>query len=138
MGLGALIGLSFVNHEKLKKFKWWAVLGATILLLLVFIPGIGIENYGAKRWIGFGGFSIQPSEIAKFILVFFCAVHLSENYENIKSTKALLPPLFVGGLFCGLVIIEPNMSITICMALVLFVMLFVGGLSKKHFLWFNF
>ena len=137
LGLGALIGLSFVDHEKLKKFKWWAVLGASVLLLLVFIPGIGIENYGAKRWIGFGGFSIQPSEIAKFVLVFFCAVHLSENYESIKSTKALLPPLFVGGLFCGLVIIEPNMSITICMALVLFVMLFVGGLSKKHFLWFG-
>lgn len=135
LGIGAMIGLSFINHEKLKKFKWWAVLISAILLALVFVPFIGIENYGAKRWIGIGGLTIQPSEIAKFVLVFFCAVHLSKHHENAKNLKTLLPPLFVGGLFCGLVIIEPNMSITICMALVLLVMLFVGGLSKKHFFW---
>ena len=135
LGAAAMVALSFVNHHKLKKFKWWAV-GITLVLLgLVFIPGIGIENYGAKRWIGFGGFSIQPSEIAKFVLVFFCAVHLSENFENIKTFRAIFPPLCVGGAFCALVIIEPNMSITICMALVLFVMLFIGGLAKKHFMW---
>ena len=135
LGTIAMIALSFVNHEKLKKFKWWAVIISAILLALVFVPFVGIENYGAKRWLGFGGFTIQPSEIAKFALVFFCAVHLSENHENAKTLKVILPPLLVGGLFCGLIIIEPNMSITICTALILFVMLFIGGLAKKHFFW---
>ena len=101
--------------------------------MLVFIPGIGIENYGARRWIGLGFFSIQPSEIAKFVLVFFCAVHLSENYDRVKKFKTLIPPLLVGGLFCGLVILEPNMSITMCIGLVLIIMLFLGGISFKHF-----
>lgn len=133
LGIVAMIAMSFVNYKKLTKYKWWAVLVTVILLSLVFIPFIGIENYGAKRWIGFGGFSFQPSEIAKFVLVFFCAVHLSQNYENVKTWKAILPPIFVGGVFCGLIILEPNMSITICLALVLCIMLFVGGLSKKHF-----
>lgn len=135
LGTIAMIALSFVNHEKLKKFKWWAVIISAVLLALVFVPFIGIENYGAKRWLGFGGFTIQPSEIAKFALVFFCAVHLSENHENAKTLKVILPPLLIGGLFCGLIIIEPNMSITICTALILFVMLFIGGLAKKHFFW---
>lgn len=133
LGLLALFSLSFLNYQKLIKYKWWAVLVATILLLLVFVPAIGVSNYGAQRWIGLGVFTFQPSEVAKFVLVFFCAIHLSQNYENIKSLKTLLPMLAVGGLFCFLVIIEPNMSITICMALVLFIMLFIGGLSKKHF-----
>lgn len=135
LGFIALIIFSFINYRKLVVFKWWAVLASLILLLLVFIPGIGVENYGAKRWIGFSFLTFQPSEIAKFVLVFFCAVHLSQNYDKIKNLKTLLPMLAVGGVFCLFVILEPNMSITICMAVILFIMLFLGGLSKKHFYW---
>lgn len=133
LGICAMVFMSFVDYRKLKKFKWWAVVITLVLLVLVFVPFVGIENYGARRWIGVGFMSFQPSEIAKFVLVFFCAVHLSENHENIRSFKTLLPVLGVGGSFCLLVILEPNMSITICLALVLLVMLFIGGLSKKHF-----
>lgn len=134
LGSSALIAMSFVNYQKLIRLKWWSVAVAIFLLLLVFVPFIGVENYGAKRWIGIGGLSFQPSEIAKFVLVFFCAIHLSQYHENIKSFKTLIPMLLIGGIFCLLVVLEPNMSITICMAIVLFVMLFIGGLSKKHFL----
>lgn len=134
LGLLALLMMSFVNYEKLKRFKMWAVYISVFLLVLVFVPFIGIENYGAKRWIGFSGFSLQPSEIAKFALVFFCAVHLAENYESAKTFKTIFPPLCVGGVLCLLVFIEPNMSITICMLMVLLIMLFIGGISKKHFM----
>ena len=134
LGLIGMIVCSFLNYRKLKKFKWLAVIGAIILLVLVFIPGIGIENYGARRWIGLPFFTIQPSEIAKFVLVFFCAVHLSDNYQNVKKFKTLIPPLLVGGIFCVLVILEPNMSITMCLGLVLVCMLFLGGMSAKHFM----
>ncbi len=133
LGLVGMFVARMIDHNKLKKFKWIAVIVSTILLVLVFVPGLGIENYGARRWIGLGFFSIQPSEIAKFVLVFFCAVHLSDNYQKVKSFKTLLPPLLVGGMFCGLVIIEPNMSITMCIGIVLVIMLFLGGMSAKHF-----
>ena len=133
LGALCLFVCTFINPEKLKRFKWLAVIVSAGLLVLVFIPGIGIENYGARRWIGLGFFSIQPSEIAKFVLVFFCAVHLSENYDRVKKFKTLISPLLVGGLFCGLVILEPNMSITMCIGLVLIIMLFLGGISFKHF-----
>lgn len=130
------IGLAFFTffpYQKLKKIKWWAVIVSIILLILVFIPFIGIEIYGAKRWVGAFGVSFQPSEFAKFGLVLFCACHLSENYNNVKSFKTLLPVLGVGGIFCLLIILEPNMSITICVAITLIIMLFVGGISAKHF-----
>ena len=132
LGMLSMIVMCFVNFEKLLKFKWWAVLVAVVLLLLVFVPGIGIENYGARRWVGVGGFSFQPSEIAKFVLVFFCAAYLAQNHDKIKNFKTLLPPLAVGGAFCLLVIIEPNMSITMCLAFVLVIMLFIGGMNLKH------
>jgi len=104
------------------------------VLILVFIPHIGVENYGAKRWINLAGFSFQPSELAKFSLVLFCASFLSENYNKVKKFKTLLPVLLVGGTFCLLVILEPNMSVTMCLGLTLIAMLFLGGISKKHFL----
>mgnify|MGYP001140158786 FL=1 len=134
IGFCAMTFFYFFPYQKLKKFKWWAVLVATILLILVFIPGIGVENYGARRWIGLPGFTFQPSEIAKFVLVLFAAVHLADNYENVKKFKTILPVLFVGALFCALVILEPNMSITMCLGLTLIIMLFVGGISLKNFL----
>lgn len=136
--IGALVGFvcmvvfSQVNLEFIKKFWIVGVAISVVLLVLVFIPGISIENYGAKRWIGFGGFSIQPSEIAKFAYVLFCAVYMSK-FEMTKFRYAL-PVLGVGILFCVLIITEPNMSITMCMALLMVIMLFLGGMRIKHFL----
>lgn len=133
LGLGSCIFFYFFDHNRLKKFKWIAFIVSVVCLVLVFIPHIGIENYGARRWIGIGGFSFQPSELAKFSLVLFCACHLSEHKDDIKKFKNLIPILFVGLTFCGLVILEPNMSVTMCLGLVMIAMLFVGGISKKHF-----
>lgn len=133
VGFCGLIFFYFFPHQKLKKFKWWAVLVVTVLLILVFIPYIGVENYGARRWIGLFGMTFQPSELAKFALVLFASAHLSDNYDKIKSFKTLLPVIFVGGLFCVLVILEPNMSITMCLGLTLIIMLILGGISFKNF-----
>lgn len=133
VGFCGLTFFYFFPHQKLKKFKWWAVLAVTILLVLVFVPYIGVENYGARRWIGLFGVTFQPSELAKFALVLFASVHLADNYDKIKSFKTILPVVAVGGLFCVLVILEPNMSITMCLGLTLIIMLILGGISFKNF-----
>lgn len=135
LGIIAMFVCTFVNHQKLKKLKWWVVIISAILLALVFIPGIGVENYGAKRWLNLGFFTIQPSEFAKFALVLFSAAYLSDNYEKIGKFKTLLPVLGVGLGFCLLVILEPNMSITMCIGFIMLFMLFVGGTKMKHFVW---
>ena len=135
LGIIAMFVCSFVNYEKLKKLKWWLVIISAVLLVLVFIPGIGVENYGARRWLNLVFFTIQPSEFAKFALVIFSASYLADNYEKIGKFKTLLPVLGVGLLFCLLVILEPNMSITMCLGLIMLFMLFVGGAKMKHFVW---
>ena len=135
LGIAAMFVCTFINYQKLKKLKWWVVIISAILLALVFIPGIGVENYGAKRWLNLGFFTIQPSEFAKFALVLFSAAYLSDNYEKIGKFKTLLPVLGVGLGFCLLVILEPNMSITMCIGFIMLFMLFVGGTKMKHFVW---
>lgn len=136
--IGALVGLvaMFCCYKiKLKYVKKLWIVGVVLsaaLLCLVFVPGIGIENYGAKRWIGFKSFSLQPSEIAKFAFVLFCAVWMSK--VDMTKFACMLPVIGVGLLFCGLIIAEPNMSITMCVALLMLAMLYIGGVKWKHLL----
>ena len=137
LGFALMIALSFFDYHKLKKFKWWLVLITVILLVLVFIPGIGVENYGAKRWVSIFGISIQPSEIAKFALIIFASAYLSENHDKIKTLKGLLPVVFVALVFCALVMLEPSMSVTMCLAFTTLFLLIIGGISKKHTIMFS-
>ena len=134
IGLVGMIAMYFVNYEKLKKLKWVSIVLSGVLLVLVFIPHIGVRVYGAKRWINLGFFTLQPSEIAKFGFVLFAASSLAKANREVKSFKGILPTILAGSLMCLLIIMEPNMSITICVGVTMISMLFVGGASLKHFL----
>lgn len=134
LGLACMIGISFFPYEKLKKLKWPLYIISIILLVLVFVPGIGKENYGAKRWIGIGSFTMQPSEIAKFSMVLFMAAHFSTPSKHEGKFVNILLPLGVGLSYCALIILEPNMSITMCVGIVMVLMLFLGGVKWKHML----
>lgn len=137
MGIVAMVAFTFIDYHLLSKFKWWIMAFTLVLLCLVFVPGLGMESYGAKRWVSILGFSIQPSEIAKFALVIFTASYMSENHEKVKTLKGLLPVLAVGGVMCVLIMLEPSMSVTMCIAFVTLFMLIIGGMSKKHTLMFS-
>ena len=132
-GFIGLIFFTFFDYHKLAKIKFWLVAVSAILLALVFVPGIGVTTYGATRWINLKFTTIQPSEFAKLAFIIFASSELAGKSEKIKSFKGLIPTLVFGILFCILIILEPNMSITITMALLVVVMLFVGGMTFKHF-----
>lgn len=132
IGLVGLIICRFVSHKVYKKFYWIFYLVGLVFLILVFIPGLSRTSYGATRWIGVGGFTIQPSEIAKFCLVFFLAGYLSDG-DKLAKWKHILITLSLGGIYCLLIMLEPNMSITMCVAFTLIFMMFVGGLRLKVF-----
>ena len=132
LGIVAMICTSLFDYRKLKKFTLPISIISFVTLLLVFVPGIGVENYGAKRWIGFGGVTIQPSEIAKFALILFFSTYISKKPERAKSMLGILPILLYGIATCLLIIIEPNMSITMCVATLMITMLFASGVKFKH------
>ncbi|MBR2967498.1 MAG: putative lipid II flippase FtsW [Clostridia bacterium] len=138
--LGAVLGfaaiglMSIIDYHFLEKWKYVILAISIILLVLVFIPGIGIESYGAKRWINLPFFSMQASEISKFGFIVFTASYMAKNNKMMVKFKGILPVLLVGGTICVLIILEPNMSITLCMIMLMLVMLYVGGARIKHFL----
>ena len=105
-----------------------------ILLALVFVPFLGVTSNCARRWVGIGGFTIQSSEIAKFGFVIFASCYMSKNYEKMKTFKGILPVLLSGGCICLLILLEPNLSVTLCVGMVMIAMLFVGGIKLKHFM----
>lgn len=134
LGLAVAIAIQFVTIEKLKKLKY-VFLGVSILSLAVlFIPGVGKTSYGANRWINLGFITIQPSEIAKFGFIIYSASVMSEMKHDPKKFRSMLPTLIAGVSMCVLIMLEPNMSITICVGLTMVVMLFIGGASIKNML----
>ncbi|NLC17348.1 MAG: putative lipid II flippase FtsW [Clostridiales bacterium] len=133
LGLGAMSGLTYCNYKILDRLKLPILVISIMLLIVVCIPGVGLENYGANRWIDLPGFTIQPSEIAKFAFIIFSAGYMAKNQDKMTTFLGVLPVLVAGGVIALLIILEPNMSITVCVILLMLFMLFLGGTRIKHF-----
>ena len=133
IGLLAMVAAAFVPYKKLAALKYPLAALAAVLLALVFVPGIGVTNYGATRWIGFGSLTIQPSEIAKYAFVLFAAAHFAKNYGRARSFKGVAPVLALGVVYCVLIIAAPNMSITMCVGLLMLALVFLSGTNLKTF-----
>lgn len=133
LGLVAMTACALADYHVLRKLRYVILAVSFVMLVAVFIPGVGVENYGAKRWINLPFFTIQASEIAKFGFIIFTAAYMAKNHEKMSTFRGLIPVLAVGVAMCVLIIAEPNMSITMCMIMLMFAMLFVGGAKMKHF-----
>ena len=139
IGLGVMY---FIDYRVLQKLAYVIFGVAVLLLAAVFIPGIGIAKLGATRWVGVGSFSLQPSEIAKFALVIFAAkifaLRPKAEAEKQASERLTAPRwwqtlavLAAGGVLCLLIILEPNMSITMTVGIIMLVLLFLCGVRLR-------
>ena len=134
LGIGAMIFTSNFDYRKLKNRKlinFGMVVTIALLVIVLFMP----DKNGASSWIGIGSLGVQPSELAKIMIIFYLSDNLSRKGEKIKSFwQGVLPALIVGGIFAVLIIIEPNMSTAVIVMAVSFLMLFVGGAKISHLL----
>ena len=133
LGYGAMMCGAFLDYRKYKKIGVIAIIVAMLLLVLVFTP-LGYSNYGATRWIKIGGVTIQPSELAKLCYIIFVATYFDKKPIRTKSFLGVLPVVLVGATICVCIILEPNMSITVCFGLLMLALLFVAGMKITHFL----
>lgn len=104
-----------------------------ILLVLVLIPGIGVVRNGSQSWFGIGSFGIQPSEAAKLGLILFVAKYLNDNEKAYKSFKGILPVLLAVGLVFLLIMLQPDLGTDVILAMSIFSLLFIAGVSMKFF-----
>ncbi|MBP1653904.1 MAG: cell cycle protein [Bacteroidetes bacterium] len=131
LGFVFLILFIQVDYHKYRKLTKPALVAAIVLLL--FTLGLGGEVKGAARWLRFGGFSLQPSEFAKFALIFHLAVLMAEKKERIAELKFGYVPLMLWvGSVTVLVLLQPNFSTGVMIFLISLIMLFVGRARVLH------
>ncbi|WP_067675093.1 putative lipid II flippase FtsW [Nocardia miyunensis] len=107
---------------------------SVLALVLVLIPGIGSQAQGSRRWFDIGFIHVQPSEIVKVTLIIWGAHLLATRRAENAGYKEILMPLVPAGLLCCLLIVlEPNLSTTIAVGIILVALLWFGGLPVRLF-----
>lgn len=131
LGIATMFATSIVDYGFLKKKAIWVFGISIVLLLLVFVPGIGVSANGARRWINLG-VQFQPSEVAKFALVLTLSRYISQVSNKTGTFKyGILYPACILGFVCVMVILEKHMSATIIIFLLGASLIFIGGANKK-------
>jgi len=133
VGFMFAVSIMSVDYARFRKFTKPFLLFSMLLLLFVFVPGIGRSAGGARRWIGLGPLNFQPSEIAKMALVFYAADVLSRKQSEISDfIYGFLPLMIVLGLCILLILLEPDLGTAVALATLIIIMAFVAGVKIKQ------
>lgn len=108
-------------------FYWLAI----VLLIAVWIPGIGITVNGARGWINLGVMKLQPAEVAKFAIILSLAKHLDEIDCQVNNIKNLFKIAILVSLPVALILIQPDMGMGMVCFFIVLGMLFIAGLDKR-------
>lgn len=131
LGIVALFVGMMIDYSKYKKLTKFALIAA--IILLGFTLALGGEVKGAARWLRFGGFGLQPSEFAKFALLFHLCALIAAKGEIVKDFKRGFVPMMIWiGLVSSLVMLQPNFSAGAMIILLSCVMLFVSRARILH------
>ncbi len=133
--LGALLMSFFMrlDYSALQNITYPALIITLVLLVLVLFPQFGKKVGGAQRWLQLGGFTFQPSELAKFTLILYVVHSLVKKQEKIKDFfYGYLPNLVVLGIFSILFLLQPDMGTTVIMLTVIFILFFIAGIKFSH------
>jgi cell division protein FtsW len=134
-GVVSLIACSMVPSTLYRRFAYPLLALSFIILVMVLIPGIGVSRGGARRWIMLPGFAFQPSELAKLAIVVYLAHSLAKKEEKIRTfAVGVLPHLIVSGAFACLLLLEPDFGTALILTMLLYFMLFIGGVRVSHLL----
>ncbi|MBE7024439.1 MAG: putative lipid II flippase FtsW [Ruminococcaceae bacterium] len=132
VGMGAMGGMIVIGHRFVKRYA--SIVFIISLVLLGLVLAIGSTGGGAQRWLAFGPIRFQPSELAKFALVFFFAKRMAEKPKNQirQFTHGLLPYLFILGLMVGIMILQDHLSGAVIIFMTGIIMLVAGGARLSH------
>ncbi|MCL2337376.1 MAG: putative lipid II flippase FtsW [Firmicutes bacterium] len=133
LGLGAMFFMINYDYRRLKGWVGLMLLASFVLLVLVLIPGIGVEYLGARRWINLGFTNFQPSELVKIFMTIFVAYGLSGRGEQIRYFgRGLLPFLIIAGAATLLILAQPDLGTAATLLGVVFILFFAAGARGVH------
>ncbi|HHU94734.1 MAG TPA: putative lipid II flippase FtsW [Alcaligenaceae bacterium] len=132
------LGVVMAGMASLIPMKAWEKLTiplfilATVLLIVVLIPGIGREVNGARRWIPLGIVNFQPSELMKVAMILFSAAYVVNKKDNMAEfIRGFLPMLAVVGVVGLLLALEPDLGAFVVIAAIAMGVLFIGGIALR-------
>ena len=132
LGTGLLLITKNLDYHKLHQYTYPIMIITFLLLIIVMFPEFSKKVGGARRWLAFGGFSFQPSELAKFTLVLFIAKSLVKRADKLRNfAYGYLPNLIVLGFFFIPILFQPDFGTVMVILAVTCTMLFIAGLRKK-------
>ena len=106
-----------------------------LLLLLVFVPGVGVEVNGANRWIRFAGFGLQPSEIMKFLSILYVSCYSVRRIKEIQSHwLGFFRPALIIVSIISVILIQPDLGSSAVIFISVLGVLFVAGVKIRQFL----
>lgn len=133
--IGLILGIIIMVIVSLIDYVWilnfYVFLYAFAILSLGAVLVIGEEVNGATRWIDLGFTTFQPSELAKILLILFFAKFLMDHEEDVSDKMTIIKYAILSAIPLALIVVEPNLSTTICTALVICLMIYIAGLSYK-------
>lgn len=135
------VGIAIMLAVSLVDYHYWASLSRllyVIIIILLFITYIvGVASFGATRWIQAGLVNIQPSELAKIIMILVLADWFNRHKEEVKDLRWVIRSLLVIGLVVIWIVLQPNLSNTIVLLVLWFALIWLSGLPLKYILLFT-
>ncbi|KYH35655.1 lipid II flippase FtsW [Clostridium tepidiprofundi DSM 19306] len=130
LGTIAMIIAIRVDYHKYRKYtNLMMIITFALLVIVLFSKPIN----GARRWIDLKVVTLQPSELAKYMVVLILARSIDNKGELINSfSKGIIPNLFIGSVFAGMILLEKNLSIASVVMIVTLAMLFAAGAKWRH------
>lgn len=133
LGVAAMLVFSKIRYQIYKKFAWVIYAASLIMLIVVLILPPLQEGFNYKRWLAIGGFSFQPSEIAKFAIILLFSTLISKNIKYMKKAKfGVLTFLVLLIPVVGLVVVEPHLSATLLIFAIAVSLVIVGGVKLGY------
>lgn len=133
VGAVAMLVMLRIDYRRWRPLTPAALVVALILLAAVALPGVGMSANGARRWLGVGPLTFQPSEAAKLALILFVADLLARPTRPISSFRLTLCPIaIVSGAMILLLVAQPHLGATIVIAATTMAMLFLAGAPLAH------
>jgi len=127
VGLAGLVTTTRLDYRRLRPMAIWLLVASLILLVAVFIPGIGVRANGSSRWIRAGAATFQPSELAKVAVILYGSVLLSSHPVN-DLRRTMLPLAVVLGGVGALIYAEPDLGTALILGAIAASLLFFAGL----------
>ena len=129
----SLLVLLRVDYHHWRRLAPMGLAVSLVLLVLTAVPSVGLSANGARRWLGVGPVTFQPSELAKIAFVVFVADLLSRPDRHMEDTRSTLQPvLLVTGVMTVLLMLQPHLGTTLVIAGVSLTLLYFAGARLSH------